>query len=275
VIKRVGVVALVVATMAGGACGFAEKKQLADRIRSAPARMDAARTARGNIATSARIIKPKLTAEGYGRALQADGSAALNIDFARRTADAEGVQMMSGPILYVHRQAATEGRKWLKLDFSELYDDRESLQGSAFGTNAILPLFLVDLLHGALTGSVRQLGSDTIDGVATTHYRANFAFDKAFDSAPDSLREGVTAALAVMGTAYDSIAKGEVWLDAEGLPRRMLATVRASKGRNQVIELSFRLDLSDFGAATAVHLPKNGEIERVDSFSELFPVAQR
>jgi hypothetical protein len=273
---RVGALVLVLATIFGGACGFAEKKELADRIRSAPARMDAARTARGRFALSARVVKPKLTAAGFGRAVAADASAALDIDFARRTAATDVGQMMSGPILYVRRPGAAtaDGRSWAKLDLRDLYDDREALDNSAYGANALGPLVLVDLLRGALTGSVRRLGDAEVDGVPTTHYRANFAFDKAFDDAPDDLREGVEAALSVMGSAYDGISKGEVWLDGNGLPRRFMVTVRESRGRNEVIDLRFKLDLFDFGAATSVHLPKNNDIERVRSVSELTAAAR-
>ena len=272
--RRVGAVVLVFATGVAGACGFAEKKELADRIRTAPARMDAAETARVGFTLSPKILKPKLTAAGFERAF-AGAEESFDIDFARRTAVGRA-QMTSGPILYQRRLGAaakSDGRPWVKLDLRDLYDDRENLQSSAYGINALGPLVLIDLLRGALTGSVRRVGSADLDGVETTHYRANFAFDKAFDDAPDDLREGVEAALAVMGSAYDGIAKGEVWLDADGLPRRVLANVRASRGRQQEIELQFTLELSDFGAATTVHLPLNKDIERVNSVSELTSAA--
>jgi hypothetical protein len=269
-LKRIGAVALVVATALGGGCGFADKKRLADRIREAPARMEAARTARGHIALSARVVRPKEVAAGFGRTLASDMSAPLDIDFTRRTA-ANAAQAVSGPILYVRRvRAADAGRSWVKLDLRDLYDDRDDLRADGYGANAISPLALVDLLRGALTGSVQRLGEEDIAGVATTHYRVNFAFDKAFDKAPDDLREGVEAALSVMGASYDGVVKGEVWLDTAGLPRRVAVTVPETKGRDQAIDLRYRLDLSDFGVATEIHLPKNRDIERVNSVNELY-----
>jgi hypothetical protein len=272
---RIGAVALVLVTTFGSACGFADKKALADRIRSAPARMDVARTARGRFALSAHVVRPKLSAAGFGRALAANASVALDIDFARRTAAAPG-QMVSGPILYLRRPgaSASDGRSWVKLDLRDLYDDREHLQASAFGANTLGPLVFIDLLHGALAGSVKRVGNESVNGVPATHYRANFAFDKAFDNAPEDLREGVEAALAVMGSAYDGISKGEVWLDAKGLPRRIAVTVREKRSRNEVVDLRFALDLFDFGAATSVHLPLNKDIERVKSVSELTAAAR-
>jgi hypothetical protein len=280
VIRRAGAIVLAVATALAGACGFAEKKELADRIRSAPARVEAARTLRGGVIVEPHVVRP-ITAAGFGRELTT-AAAVLDVNFSRRTATGSVpsgpdrqlavFQIVSGPIVYQRRvgaAATSDGRAWRKLDLRDLYDDREDLRASAYGQNALSPLALIDLLRGALTGSVRRVGEEDLDGVRATHYRVNFAFDKAFDDAPDDLREGVEAGLAVMGSAYDGVSKGEVWLDAKGLPRRIIVTVRASRGREQAIDFRFRLDLFGFGLGTAIHLPRQKEIARVNSLSDL------
>jgi hypothetical protein len=206
-------------------------------------------------------------------------TAALHLDYRERLVQASlpaaapdqgpvPFQVFAGDTFYQRRvnqtgEGTTGGRQWVKLDFGKHYDDREHKEGQGFGAQGLNPAWLVDLVGGALMGSVEELGVEVIRDASTTHYKVNFSWDDAFDDASKEEREGFRTAAAMMGIP-ERVVRGEVWLDDEGLPRRIKANVRQQRRRNETLELHYTLELFDFGAATDIAIPGGDDVSEVD-----------
>jgi hypothetical protein len=145
--------------------------------------------------------------------------------------------------------APLRGKKWLKLDTGQA--------GSDSGSGAAS---LLQSLRGA--GEVREVGSETIDGVDTRHFHANVDTTKAVAKAkPGSLRDLAEKGLALMGPSYPV----DVWIDGDGLPRRMALTITTNR-----LTLSETVDYRDYGVTVDVHAPPASDTA---DFSEVIRLA--
>lgn len=144
--------------------------------------------------------------------------------------------------------ASLRGKQWLKLDLREL-----GAAGSGSGSGAASYL---DALRGA--GDVRQLGTETIDGVRTDHYRVTIDTAAAIEKLePGPLRDLAEEGLSSVGRSYPM----DVWIDGDGFPRRVRFATSASGAR-----IAFMVDYHDFGKPLDVAAPPPA---RTADFSEL------
>ena len=285
---RTALCASTVMVLLAGGCGIQEKKENAERIRDSIEELAARRTANAQLVFSILVVDTPRNAGGAsisGLQLLQEGartpevSARLFLDYRKRLAQTSlpaaapdqapvPVQVFAGDVVYQRRlnqagDGSTGGRQWVKLDFGDQYDDRENKKGQGYGNQILNPAWLVDLVGGALMGSVEELGTETIRDVETTHYEVNFSWEDAFEDVEDDEREGFLAAATMMGIP-EKVVKGEVWLDDEGLPRRIGARVRQQRARNEELELQYVLDLFDFGTTTEIVIPDGEQISEVD-----------
>ena len=141
------------------------------------------------------------------------------------------------------------GAGWFRMDA----DDMGSGTGSANQLSQD-PSKFVEFLRGASEDGVEDLGTEEIDGVATHHYKADLSFEKILDQARDQEAvEDMRAQLETLGD-LDAI-PAEVWLDEDGLPRRM--TMSMDFGDDGAMEMSF--DMFDYGIEVDVQPPKDFE----------------
>jgi hypothetical protein len=141
------------------------------------------------------------------------------------------------------------GKRWLKIDLKTLG------AGGAGSLNQANPASVLDFLRGV--SAVRNLGSATVRGAATTHYEITIDLAKAVQKAPASQRAQVQqAAIAIGGSR--TIPAG-VWIDARGRIRRFSSTVdvRQSSGTAHVIGT---FEYSNFGTRVSVTAPPAGEV---------------
>lgn len=180
--------------------------------------------------------------------------------------------------LFLPRQRQGDGPPWVGYEFRgdpDLEEIDVTDRRLAVGLNVFNPVFLVDLLHGALTGSVEMVGEATIsDGgeeVPVVRYRANFSRDAATRDVFEFRREAVLRMFEVMGVG-DEIFPGEVWIDEEGRPRRIRYVMEQQQDRVNIFRTSIDLELGGYG--TEVEVPdepaeRMGE-EEFGSFVEEF-----
>ena len=102
-----------------------------------------------------------------------------------------------------------------------------------------------------------MVGSEDVRGVPTQHYKFTIDMNKALESAPESFRKVVSAAIAQLGT---STLPGEVWLDAEGLPRRFAYYMDFSKAAGKPVVMHFSMEAFDFGQPVQVTIPADADI---------------
>lgn len=143
-------------------------------------------------------------------------------------AEGQGVESMTG------------GKRWIKLDLGAL----GSRAGAAGGLGDANPSGTLDLLRGV--GDVQKIGTESLHGVATTHYRATLDPQKALDQAPDSLRGRVQQSL----RAIDGPVPVDVWIDGDGQARKITTSIDAKTGA-----IATTIEYSDFGADVSVAAP--------------------
>jgi hypothetical protein len=143
----------------------------------------------------------------------------------------------------------TQGKSWLKIDMGQVAKGL-GLELEPFTNLATAPTEVLPTLRSVSSGE-QVLGSETIDGVATTHSRLTLDVRRLSTLAPSEHRALVAAALDELvrhsGIATQPV---EVWTDADGLLRRATATVNARDGQAKL-----DLRLSDFGSPVDVEVP--------------------
>src|SRR5262249_6653609 len=112
------------------------------------------------------------------------------------------------------------GAHWIKVDLARA--------GQAIGLNPqqLLggqsnPAQILDYLR-ASSGGVKQVGTELVRGVSTTHYRGAIDLAKIADVAPASQRAQLHAALAkLIGQLKVGALPVDVWVNGKGLVRRI------------------------------------------------------
>ncbi|MFI6351916.1 hypothetical protein ACIBJF_04420 [Streptomyces sp. NPDC050743] len=137
------------------------------------------------------------------------------------------------------RSGPLKGKQWMKVDSSALYGAKGAK--AAAGTGSSPSATLMSLRHA---DKVDTLGTPTVDGHRTTHYRAvvgrahwSRRFADVYGN-PDTPMGSVTAGAADM--------TADVWIGADGLPVRL---------REEIGLLTLTMDLDGFGATATVEAP--------------------
>ena len=143
----------------------------------------------------------------------------------------------------------TQGKSWLKVDTGKVAKGL-GMNIEPFTNLATAPTEVLPTLR-KVSSSEQTLGSETIDGVATTHVRLMVDVRRLATLAPDEHRALVAAALdELVRKAGISTQPVDVWTDSDGLLRRATATLNGRDGKAEV-----DLRLTDFGAPVDVQIP--------------------
>lgn len=129
---------------------------------------------------------------------------------------------------------------------------------------------MLDVLAGV--ADVREVGADDVAGTATTHYSASVDFDALLDRAaqdaeadgvdPDDL-QGAIDAFGEAGIEVGDIPV-DVWVDAEGLVRRITMAVTMSAGVSGGGEYRMTAEYSGFGEPVDIVVPDPSEVTPID-----------
>jgi len=288
---RRGAIALGAATALAltlAACGLGDKERMADAVIGSVDQAHRAGTARGTLSASMRIAElpgdvalGDVAGGGGGQSFETT-PLAVQIDFGTGRAllaYERPFQIFDGLTIYGVRFEAgeREARPWVKIDM-EASEDLGELDPQqdppVLLMNALSPVLLVDLVAGALTGSIERTGNDDIGGVAVTGYTANFDVEKtlrdtrrkAYDDDAREAVEDMFDALKIKGTVHE----GEAWLDPAGLPRRFALTLPVEPRHGFVIDVELRLELTEFGGPVSIEPPSDAELLEVGSLIGLF-----
>lgn len=296
------------------ACGFGERKQQAKFLVSTASRVRTVGSATGTLTLSSVLKLPesaRRAQQGGGLQLpqqlqQAEQPIAarfpVGIDFRK-----DRSVLLGGPVaesafavydrsvVYLRRTGrGTERRPWAALDF-ERVDAKESRTESnpTIGILAFNPSVLLDLAAGALSGSVTKAGTETLAGVPTVRYEANFDWEKMLrgvDRENAGLRELSEDRSEALWRAYESIQisdlifPGEIWLDGTGMPRRVKLVVEqrfrvegqsAARNRRSRYRTTITLDLTELSAPVEAAVPARKQSVMVDTFPQLVREATR
>jgi hypothetical protein len=142
--------------------------------------------------------------------------------------------------------AMTHGKSWLKMDFAALGLGKSS----AGGLGNANPGGTLDALRGA--GDVETVGTETVRGVETTHYRAMIDPKRAIDQAPERLRDQVRKGL----ETFDGTIPVDVWIDGDGQARKISMEMSNTKAG----KIGMTMEYYDFGVAVNVNAPPADDV---------------
>lgn len=165
------------------------------------------------------------------------------------------------PVVYVRSPVFASmlpaGKSWLKVDLGALAKQHGVDLGS-LGSASQSPSDTLGMLEQS--GDVRKVGTDTIDGVETTHYHATIDLAKVAASQP-----GGKAALdqALKPSGLKTI-PADVWIDGNGLVRREQTTVAVSTPQGKT-SVQTTMTLSDYGTPVDVAPPPDDQVATLPS----------
>lgn len=264
------------------ACGLGEKEGFADRVTAAPGLAIAEHTVKGTLTASMRIAEAPFEMTPEQAAQHLDVATTFVADLAAHRSVLEEQHLVHDDlVLHLRRADAEEGdaRPWLTLDLDDLGEDA----GMPFSNSdpvrmpytvfAVPPTVLVDLIAGALTGSLESLGDESIDDTPVRGYRANFDLDKMLtdtreDDYDEARRDAVERTFDTLDIS-ETIHPGRVWLDDEGRPRRFEVTFDASPRRKWTFAITVTLDLVEWGVDAAFAPPHEEETIHISSITRL------
>jgi hypothetical protein len=140
------------------------------------------------------------------------------------------------------------GKHWVELDVSKLGKSAGLDIGKLLSGSQIQPGDLLSMLE-AEGAKIRNLGSATVDGAATTHYRVTIDTAKALQS------QGLTSPLLAAAAAKLAKVPVDAWIGKDGLLRRIRFAAGTAQGR-----LDLTLNLYDYGADVTIAAPPSSDV---------------
>lgn len=166
--------------------------------------------------------------------------------------------LVTGTTFYLRAPDMGFPTEWVSFDASEL--GLGDVLGSGAGSD---PTQSLEYLRGAAE-SVATVGTEDVRGVATTHYRAVVNLERAAAAAPPEqrafLEQGIDQ-LREMGASLDLPV--DVWIDADGLPRRMVYAMDLAIPEAGQVSLDLSMDLFDYGKPVDLTPPAPGSVTDV------------
>ena len=144
------------------------------------------------------------------------------------------------------------GKQWLKLDLSKLGKSAGLDFGKLLSGSQLQPTDLLGMLRGE-GAKIRKLGSATVDGTATTHYRVTVDVAKALQE------KGLTSPLLGSVAAQMPKLPEDVWIGRDGLVRRVAIAYGFAPAGKQ-LRMRMTMNLSDYGAHITITAPPSGDV---------------
>ncbi|HWC70206.1 MAG TPA: hypothetical protein VG993_03490 [Actinomycetota bacterium] len=183
----------------------------------------------------------------------------------------DGLEMemiMDGSMLYL-RMPQMQGlgslpTEWVSMDASKSVPGFDDLTGLGAGQND--PSNAFGYLQGA--EEAEDLGTETIDGVETTHYEVTVDVAGSIAEVPPELRDEMRSVVRRFREQFGTTSMPfEVWVDADGLPRRMVYRVEAD-GPAGPFSMEMTMDITEYGNEFELEIPSPGDVTDVTRFVE-------
>jgi hypothetical protein len=140
------------------------------------------------------------------------------------------------------------GKHWFRLDISGLAG--QSGAGGLGSLGSSDPTSSLDALRG-VSKDVKEVGSDTVRGVDTTHYATTIDLTKALEQVPADQRAAAAKGLKTLGTGS---VPADVWIDAQGRPRKLVMHLDGVAPSGGTLG-TLAIELYDYGTKVDVHAP--------------------
>jgi hypothetical protein len=140
------------------------------------------------------------------------------------------------------------GKPWIELDLSKLGKAAGLDLGKLLSGTQFQPSDLLSMLE-AEGATISNLGSATVDGAATTHYRVKIDLAKALQA------KGLTGPLLAAEAAQIGPVYENVWIGKDGLVRRIRLSYRFARTR-----AAMTMDIYDYGAHVTIAPPSSSAV---------------
>ena len=172
-------------------------------------------------------------------------------------------------IIYLRLPALTRvmpgGKPWIKMDLNAL-GRRAGIDLSQFTQLGTDPSRMVDWLR-SVSGDVTTVGTEKLDGVDTTHYRATVDLSEYPDLVPADQREAVQKAVdQLTKAAHISSFPVHVWVDEDGLVRQVRAVLTETM-QGQTVNVVTTERFYDFGTPVDIQLPAESQVTDISTLA--------
>ncbi len=183
-------------------------------------------------------------------------------------------ELLDGTKVYIRLPQATLGRSaaarrpWLKIDLAQAASAAGVPGLSALVNNPTSsdPSQYLRYLR-ASGGAVTKVGTDTVNGVPSTHYRARINLARVPDAFPAAARDQVRQAVAALERiAHIQILPVNVWIDDHQLVRRMQISFQETVV-GQSFGVAMRLGIPQYGPQPALVLPPASQVTDITHYA--------
>jgi hypothetical protein len=182
-----------------------------------------------------------------------DHSGQLTMNVTQNGQQVSVDMVIAGNTLYLRSPVISQrlpgGKQWVKLDLRKAAKAANVDLSSLLSANPT-PGGALAYLQGST--AIKKLGSATVRGVPTTHYRVVVDLKQAADRASGSDRDALEQAIKAAGTTTLPV---EVWVDSRGYVRKIEYQSQAS---GQSADLT--MELHDFGSPVPITPPATNEV---------------
>lgn len=204
----------------------------------------------GSVEADFKIVGPSVAGSGSGVFdTGADRSGQLSMKVNLQGSQVPVDSIIAGNLLYLRssafQQLGLSGDKaWVKLDLGQLAKQR-GIDLSSFAAASPTPASALSYLRG--TSNVREVGTEKVNGVDTTHYKATVDLARAAARSTGSTRQALRRVIQANGSRKLPI---EVWVDGKGFIRKLRYAQRS--GGNAV---RLTMNLHDYGPPVEIKPP--------------------
>lgn len=159
------------------------------------------------------------------------------------------------------------GKSWIKMDLEETAQ-AAGIDKSLLNTETQNPAQQVQYLR-TVGGEVEKLGSETIDGVKTTHYRGEVDLRRYPKLVParDRKRAEASVKRLIELSGGQAVTPVEVWIGRDRLVRRVSTSLTQTTG-GQKLEIDQTIDYRDFGTRIRIEKPPADEVADVTDLAK-------
>ena len=162
--------------------------------------------------------------------------------------------------------AAFHGKQWAKIDLASEAQAAGIPGLSSLTSNPASsdPSQFLRYLK-ATSGSVTTVGTDSVNGVRTTHYKAQIQLDRVPDVLPPASRSQARQTISALEQLANIHALPvNVWIDGQHLVRRISLTFNETVS-GQSLSVAMRIDIPEYGPQPAPQLPPASQVTDLTS----------
>jgi hypothetical protein len=148
------------------------------------------------------------------------------------------------------------GKSWVKMDLEALGKQQGIDLGELTQFGQTNPTQSLWFLQGA-SDDFEEVGEEEVRGVGTTHYRGTVDLRKAAEQISEAARTTAERLIELMGVSKLPF---EVWIDDEGLARRIKYEQPLPAAAGEDASMTLTMDFFDFGVDVDVEPPPESEV---------------